>query len=98
MDAVTGMPHDSAEGYMFEFAINLQTMNFLMGTNALDKETESRVLEYIKTCKGAFIFYKMKRVGLGGQDNWHGGKITITKINYTLGHFKSGLKAHLYTK
>ena len=51
MDTVTGMPHDSAEGYMFDFAINLQTMKFLMGTNALDRETEVRVLEFIKTRK-----------------------------------------------
>ncbi len=51
MDLVVGIPHDCAEGYMFDFAINIQTMNFLMGTNALNKEAQEKVLDYVKTCK-----------------------------------------------
>jgi hypothetical protein len=41
--------HDSAEGYIFEFAINLQTMNYLQTINLLNGSTTNATLEYLQT-------------------------------------------------
>ena len=41
------LPHDSAEGYMYELGINLQTLKYLQASNALDPETLAAVLEYM---------------------------------------------------
>nr|UCK81481.1 macroglobulin-complement related protein-like 3 [Arenicola marina] len=48
-DNTAGVPHDSAEGYMYDYAINLQTLQYLENTRALDKDSELKVLEYMKT-------------------------------------------------
>ena len=47
-DVITGLPHDSAEGYMFDFAINLQTMKYLQATNALTTEAATKAMDYMK--------------------------------------------------
>ncbi len=43
------VPHDSAEGYMFDFAINLAVLKHLQATNALDKEKSYAALDYMKS-------------------------------------------------
>ena len=49
------VPHDSAEGYMFDFAINLAVLKHLQATNALDKEKSYAALDYMKS---SMIFSK----------------------------------------
>ena len=46
-----GVPHDSAEGYLFEYHFNLQHMHFLRETNALVASQEKEILEYLNTGK-----------------------------------------------
>ena len=46
MDIVTE-PHDSADGYLFDFAINLQCLTFLRGANILDVDEEKAALDFI---------------------------------------------------
>ena len=41
--------HDSAEGYLFEFAVNLQTLNYLQTINLLNATTLNATLEYMQT-------------------------------------------------
>jgi hypothetical protein len=50
-DTVLALPHDSAEGYMFDFAINLQTLRYLQGTNALKQEALIKAIRYMKSSK-----------------------------------------------
>ena len=42
-------PNDSADGYMFDFAINLQTLHYLQGTNALKRDEEAKALAFMKS-------------------------------------------------
>ena len=44
-----GVPHDSAEGYMFDFAVNLQTLRYLQSTNALNRDSTLAALKYMKS-------------------------------------------------
>lgn len=48
-DSIVGLPHDSADGYMFDFAVNLQTLKYLQATNSLDAGTIATVLEYMRS-------------------------------------------------
>jgi hypothetical protein len=41
--------HDSGEGYIFEFAVNLQTLNYLQTINLLDVGQLNITLEYMQT-------------------------------------------------
>ena len=50
-DSTVGVPHDSLDGYFFEFALNLQTMQYLRTTNGLDLDVQVRMMEILKTCK-----------------------------------------------
>jgi len=43
--------HDSGEGYVYEFAVNLQTLNYLQTINLLDDDTLNTALEYMQTSK-----------------------------------------------
>lgn len=43
--------HDSGEGYVYEFAVNLQTLNYLQSVNLLDNEKLQITLEYLQTGK-----------------------------------------------
>jgi len=43
--------HDSGEGYIFEFAVNLQTLNYLQTINLLDTDTLDTTLEYMQSSK-----------------------------------------------
>lgn len=43
--------HDSAEGYLFDFAVNLQTLNYLYTLNLLETEKLNTALEYMQTSK-----------------------------------------------
>ena len=44
-----GIPHDTGEGYLFEYHFNLQHMHFLRETNALIASQERDMLEYLNT-------------------------------------------------
>ena len=44
-----GMPDDSAEGYMYDFAINLQILLYLQETRALNDSVTQKALEYMQT-------------------------------------------------
>ena len=46
-----GVPHDSGEGYLFEYHFNLQHMHFLRETNALVASQEQEVLQYLNKGK-----------------------------------------------
>lgn len=41
--------HDSGEGYVYEFAVNLQTLNYLQTINLLDDDKLQITLEYMQT-------------------------------------------------
>ena len=41
--------HDSAEGYAFDFAINLQTLNYLQTLSQLDDDKLNTALIYMQT-------------------------------------------------
>ena len=41
--------HDSAEGYIFEFAVNLETIDYLQTINLLKVDELNTVLEYMQT-------------------------------------------------
>ena len=43
--------HDSAEGYAFEFAMNLMIMKYLQRVNGLNKKDELMVVDYLKQGK-----------------------------------------------
>jgi len=43
--------HDSGEGYVFEFAVNLQTLNYLQTINLLEDEHLEMALEYMQSSK-----------------------------------------------
>lgn len=43
--------HDSGEGYIFEFAVNLQTLNYLQTINLLGTEKLNTALEYMQSSK-----------------------------------------------
>ena len=49
--------HDSAEGYLYDFAVNLQTLRYLYVLSLL-KDTQNDVLEYMQVgeCHGKSIF------------------------------------------
>ena len=42
-------PHDSLDGYMFDFAINLQTLQFLDGKYVLRPDEEKKALAFMKS-------------------------------------------------
>jgi len=46
--------HDSGEGYIYEFAVNLQTLNYLQTINLLDDEKLELALEYMQTSEYCF--------------------------------------------
>ncbi len=50
-----GIPHDSAEGYLFEFHFNLQHMHFLRETNALAAEQEREIINYLNRGEGVCV-------------------------------------------
>ena len=53
----------SAEGYVYEFAINLQTLGYLQTINLLDEAKLHRTLEFMQTSKtDKFYSYKAGRV------------------------------------
>jgi len=43
--------HDSGEGYIFEFAVNLQTLNYLQTINLLDDDILHTTLDYMQSSK-----------------------------------------------
>ena len=51
MDDTVGIPHDSADGYMTDFAVNLATLKFLQGTNSLDSEKEANAIAFMQSSK-----------------------------------------------
>lgn len=48
------VPHDSAEGYLFDFAVNLQTLNYLQTLHLLQTDQLNNALEYMQTGQSAF--------------------------------------------
>jgi len=53
----------SAEGYVYEFAINLQTLGYLQTINLLDEAKLHRTLEFMQTSK-TDKFYSYKAGGV----------------------------------
>lgn len=45
---------ESADGYMFDYAVNLQTLNYLQLTNVLTREDRERSLEFMQSSKRSF--------------------------------------------
>ena len=48
--------HDSAEGYIFVFAVNLQTLNYLQTLQLLKQDELDRTLEYMQTSRRIIPF------------------------------------------
>lgn len=48
------VPHDSAEGYLYSFAVNLQTINYLQTLHLLQPDKLTNALEYMQV--GQFDF------------------------------------------
>jgi hypothetical protein len=51
VEDVTGLPYDSGDGYVSEFAINLLSLQYLKQTNALDYKLEYDTVQYMKRCE-----------------------------------------------
>ena len=51
LDNMMGLPHDTCEGHVFEFHMNLQILYFLRETNALEATQEENILEYLNNGK-----------------------------------------------
>ena len=51
MDNTLGLPHDSADGYMYDFAVNLETLKYLQLVNALTPEAEDKAIAYMQSSK-----------------------------------------------
>ncbi len=45
--SMMGIPPDSAEGYLFEFHMNLLVLQFLRATNALSSKQEESTIEHL---------------------------------------------------
>ncbi|ELT94762.1 hypothetical protein CAPTEDRAFT_205314 [Capitella teleta] len=45
----TNLSPESADGYMFDYAVNLQTLNYLQVTNSLSREERERSLEFMRS-------------------------------------------------
>ena len=50
-----GLPHDSADGYMFEFGINMETLLYLRDTDALPPNID-KVLYYMRSSESSDVF------------------------------------------
>ena len=61
-DSVVGIPWDNAEGRMFDFAINLQTMRYLQATNQLSRDAMEKALAFLKSCKCHQIVFREVRL------------------------------------
>nr|UCK81480.1 macroglobulin-complement related protein-like 2 [Arenicola marina] len=48
LDDITGMPHDTANGYIFDFAYNLALMRYLFAVNELDADAQEKALDYMQ--------------------------------------------------
>ena len=48
---VDGVSHHSADGYMFDYALNLLTLNYLQVINVLEPDDKERSLELMQTSK-----------------------------------------------
>lgn len=51
-------PEDSADGYMYEFAVNLQTLRFLQTTNALTIEAQRKALRYMNSSETFICLFR----------------------------------------
>ena len=51
LDNMMLLPHDTSEGYVFEFHMNLQMLYFLRETNALTVTQEENIMEYLNNSK-----------------------------------------------
>jgi len=49
--------HDSAEGYLYDFAINLQTLNYLQTLSQLNETQVDTALIYMQTSRNYFSTY-----------------------------------------
>lgn len=47
-DNTVFIPHDSAEGYLYDFAVNLQTINYLQTLHLLQPTQLNQALEYMQ--------------------------------------------------
>ena len=54
MDNTLGLPHDSADGYMYDFAVNLETLKYLQLVNALTPEAEDKAIAYMQSSKSLY--------------------------------------------
>lgn len=53
-DNTVFIPHDSAEGYLYDFAVNLQTINYLQTLHLLQPTQLNQALEYMQAGRSAF--------------------------------------------
>lgn len=51
LDNTVGIPADQADGFMYDFAVNMITLKFLQGTSALDPDAERGALDYMVSSK-----------------------------------------------
>lgn len=53
-----GVFDSSGEGYVYEFAVNLQTLNYLQTINLLDDDKLASTLEYMQTSMFVLAVYR----------------------------------------
>ena len=79
-----GVPHDSGEGYLFEYHYNLQHMYFLRETNALVASQEQEILEYLN--KGKYFQVRARQIKL---IFWEAQTYVHTEYPWTVSSFYS---------
>ena len=60
LDNMMHLPHDSSEGYIFEFHMNLQMLYFLRETNALSSSHEKSVIEYLNNSMCSLSYIELR--------------------------------------
>jgi len=53
-----GVYYASGEGYIYEFAVNLETLNYLQTINLLDDAKLDSALEYMQTSRPTAFIYR----------------------------------------
>ena len=61
MDNTLGLPHDSADGYMYDFAVNLLELRYLQITNSLTQEAQEKAISYMQSSECESV----KHIALG---------------------------------
>jgi len=65
-----GVYHASGEGYVYEFAVNLETLNYLQTINLLDERKLHVTLEHMQTSTLSWLLFFLCRSHFGDSCNF----------------------------